>query len=191
MIKRFLLVLATGMLAVHAAKAATIDFESDTVGASPSGVPGLYTTNGNATVQNTNVGGQYVAPVGDTSKYLAVQGGQTETFTSQIGGLKNISFLWGSIDSYNTVTFSGPNGSVSLTGTQVEALTGHNEHDTFVFTLSSPIAYNSVTFASSVNAFELDNIRVSTSVPDGGTTAALLGLSMLGLVAVRSKLSAA
>lgn len=191
MIKQLFAVLAAGMLVGQTAKAVTIDFETDTVGSSPNGVSGLYSTSGNGTVQNTNVGGQYVAPAGDTSKYLAVQGGQTETFTSQIGGLKNISFLWGSIDSYNTVTFSGPNGSISLTGTQVEAITGHSEHDSFVFTLSSPIAYNSVTFSSSVNAFELDNIRVSTSVPDGGTTAALLGLSMLGLVAVRSKLGAA
>ena len=183
MIKYLLTALFAVILACPATKAITINFENDTVGQAPVSGPG-YTISviGNPTVQDTSVGGLYAAPEGDTSKYLAIQGGQTVTI--QFAQLQSSgSFLWGSPDSYNSISLSGGAFPFTLTGAGL-----------FPVTFEAPLilSFRTLSFTTTQNSFELDNIVTqAASVPDGGTTAALLGLAMLGIVAVRSKLSVA
>lgn len=88
-------------------RAITIDLDNDTVGQAPISGPGYtITVVGNPTVQNTSVDGLHAAPDGDTSNYLAIQGGQTVTI--HFDQLQSFaSFLWGSPDDYNHISFFG------------------------------------------------------------------------------------
>ena len=132
----------------------------------------------------------------DTSKYIAVGVGSSATLTlgtaTQFLGL-----LWGSVDSFNTLTFySGNNGSGSVVGT----LTGLNlpstgangdrgPNGTAYININSTQAFSSLVLTSSVNAFELDNIAYGPNqvpVPEP-VSIALLGAGLAGLAAVRRR----
>ncbi len=104
-----------------------------------------------------------------------------------------ISFLWGSPDTYNTLTVTTsantytfvPGGVGGLTFTTV---TGNQSYAQYVgFTTSGGETLKSLTFASSQNAFEAANFSV-TPVPEPETYALMLaGLGVLGFVARRRK----
>jgi hypothetical protein len=120
-------------------------------------------------------------------------------------GQTYLGLLWGSVDQQNTLTFySGPNGTGTvlgtITGTDVHnfnntiAQTGYGDQDdswgaAYVnFTSTTP--FESVEATSSLFTFEIDNVAYGAAgVPDGGTTIALLGMSLLGLSALRRNLS--
>ena len=151
-------------------------------------LPSGYTGGG---VFNTTTG-EYARPVGSTSFYYSVgiSGGQTGpgvvTFAAPVS---YFGFLWGSPDTYNTVTFfSGTQQIGSYTGFEVlppangdQSVSGYFN----VFTNGGPYI-TSVQFTSTSNAFETDNHSFITAVPEPETYAMMLaGLGLMGFIARR------
>lgn len=136
-----------------------------------------------------NSSGVYAAPFGDTSQYLAVYGGETASLAIA-PPTKAISFYWGSIDAYNTVSFfSGATQVASFTGAMVPAAPAdgsqgnpvNNRRVTFDFQGQS---VDRVQFASSGNSFELDT--VTAAVPEPASWALLVvGFGLVGVSARR------
>ena len=127
--------------------------------------------------------GRFKAPTGDTSRYLSTG---TGTETVSFGGqtLGKFGFYWGSVDAFNTVTFSLNNVTVgTFTGSSVMN-TQNGSDSTYV---SFAGAFNQVAFKSTRPSFELDNVAVG-DVPEPGTwIMMILGLAGLGLFAQRKK----
>ena len=131
-----------------------------------------------------SVHNQYAAPLEDATQYLAVLGGNTATLAIS-PALNALSFYWGSVDDFNTVSFfSGSTLIASYTGAQIPAAPAdgsqgnplNNRRVTFKFD-GTPIT--SVAFASSTNSFELDT--VSGAVPEPAAWALLIvGMGMTG-----------
>lgn len=134
--------------------------------------------------------GQYAAPAGDSTQYLAVGAGQAASLAIS-PGVKSLSFYWGSIDAYNTVKFYSGNTEVgSFTGSQIPPAPAdgnqgnlfNNRRVNFSF---DGAKVSSVQFSSSQNAFELDT--VAAAVPEPATWAMLLvGFGLVG-VSVRRR----
>lgn len=185
--KKILIVaLLAGVAAIQSSKALTIDFDSPTPGV---GYNAAY-------VHTGSVGGQYATPFGDATAYFAVRADPPESPAAiTFGGVyNNFSMLWGSVDQYNTLQFylGGLLVNTVLGGSLPPANGDQGPDGTRLYSTGG-FSFDEIRLVTSQNAFEIDNINVSarTSVPDGGTTAALLGLAMVGVVAVRSKLSIA
>jgi hypothetical protein len=108
-------------------------------------------------------------PFPDTTPYLSVEGGETETISFGAVAPTTFGFYWGSIDQYNQVilnfvgggsqTFTGPNPA---NGDQSASST--NGYVTWTGTA----ALLSVVLSSSQNAFELDNVFVNSPAGGGG-----------------------
>jgi hypothetical protein len=150
-------------------------------------IPGAqFVGTGNAGVVNGSVGGvtaaPYTAPVQDQTNYLSIGAGGKETLT--LGSSNNNAFglYWGSVDTYNTLTFysGGVMGTqvASFSGGSVELTLAANE-DHFNFDSSDYVEitglgkFDTVVFTSSSNAFELDNISVG-AVPEPSTWAMMI-----------------
>ena len=137
-----------------------------------------------------SVSGQYASPFGDyTSPYNAVQSGSA---TYEFGGPFNrLSFVFGSPDDYNNITFlrNGiPVDTFFTTGTSLDR--GSN----YFVTLGTGLRFDAVRFTSGTPALEFSNVSVSAvplpaSAPMFG--AALLALAGLGYSAKRKKASTA
>jgi hypothetical protein len=98
-----------------------------------------------------------------------------------------LGLLWGSVDAYNTVEFYiGVTSLGTVTGLDVLAAPNGDQgiNGTLYVNMISGTAFDTVVFTSSSYAFEIDNVAYGT-VPDGGLTATLLGMGMLGLGYVR------
>lgn len=117
--------------------------------------------------------------------YLSVKAGGSATFKFT-GNQTTFSFLWGSVDTYNTITFHDGASTYSFTGTQVDAIaptlilnSGNQGVNGSAF-VSFTGNFDKVVLTSTQNSFEIDNV----SVPDGGSTLILLGgtFGLLGLV---------
>lgn len=132
----------------------------------PAGLTGNYSITTGTTAQLA------AAPLGDATPYLVVPGlgkGTSGTANLDLGNqYRSISFYWGSIDTYNTVTFyagTGETGTVlgSFTGGQIPGATAdgneisaaNNRRVNFDFGTDTA---RSVRFSSSQIAFELDDI---------------------------------
>ena len=146
---------------------------------------------GGFTLANGTISGQYAAPFQDASQYLAVLGGQTATLAIS-PAVKSLSFYWGSIDDYNTVSFfSGGSLVQAFSGTAIPAAPAdgsqgnplNNRRVTFNF---GGAAIDSVSFGSTQNSFELDT--VSGAVPEPTTWAMLVaGMGLVGVAMRRRK----
>jgi hypothetical protein len=126
------------------------------------------------------------APFGDASQYLAVLRDPSAVVTLMTPStITDLSFYVGSIDTYNSVKFYNTANALvtAFTGSQLQAaalasLNGNNEHGRFFFDLTGQ-NIGSVTFGSTQNAFEIDNI--AANVPEPGVWAMmLLGMGGLG-----------
>ncbi len=154
----------------------------------PSGLTGNYSiTTGTAAELAA-------APYLDTTNYLAVPGttgALPGSATLNLGGAyKDLSFYWGSIDSYNSVSFySGLNGT-GLLGTVGGSAAGgpangaqlDPTNNRRVFFNFGGATAQSIVFTSSQRAFELDDIATTSAVPEPTIWATLLsGFGLIGL----------
>ena len=199
MLKSVVATLAAVMVAGSAHAITTV---SSTVGPDTGPLPGqslLYTfesgapasLSGNYTIASGTVIGKYAAPLGDTSHFLVVPGGLSDGTAKLVlaSAVKTLSFYWGSIDSYNTVTFfNSSNVAIgSFTGSDIPGAFAdgnttdplNNRRVDFNFGGAS---VKSITFASSDIAFEVDNIAGGNAVPEPAIWAMLIsGMGMIGL----------
>jgi hypothetical protein len=135
------------------------------------------------------------APAGDTTGFGAAQPGQDATFSVKPGTvLTSLSFDLGSLDDYNTLTFTH-NGVAIAGGTFSGALLANpnppqgqqsgdenNLREYFTFTAADGV--NGVVFSSTDPAFEFDNIAASIAgVPEPATWAMMiLGFGFVGFM---------
>jgi hypothetical protein len=134
-------------------------------------------------------GGQ---PAGaDTTRYLSSGiGSVVFDFTSN---QTYFGLLWGSVDDYNSLSFYKGGLLVgSYTGSQIWAAANGDQgtQGTFYVNFDDVSgSFNRVVASSTQYAFEIDNIAYnSRSVPDAGSSAALVGLGLVGLMSLRRKL---
>jgi len=159
-----------------------------------------WTWSGSASVVNGSLSGKYAAPYGlgtaDKSNYISVPNPNAiGSVTVNLGGIYDYFGLWwGSVDSYNTLSFfkKDSNGIeqkiASFTGTQAISPSVANGNQTapttniYINFIDLP-DFDSFQMYSNGFAFEADNIAIGNTtapVPEPGTIA-LLGLGMAGL----------
>jgi hypothetical protein len=111
--------------------------------------------------------------------YLSVLGGGSATFTFG-AGVRAFQFDWGSVDSYNTLTINSSGGSpIVIPGLSFPNAADGNQtapgtNGLFTVTGNAGETFTSVTFASSQNSFEVDNLAVGVPEP------ATWGMMILG-----------
>lgn len=195
-----LLLAATGLLAFSGSANASIML-STTPGTNPySGpTPPTYTFEA-ATPQVTgglittgNSPGVRAQPYGSTGNYWTVgpsDGTPGVLNLSSFGDIGSISFIWGSVDTYNTLevlnaanavigTFTGANVSALANGNQTDPFT--NPLVTLTFSGADITAVNSLRLSSTQNAFETDNFTIRAPVPEPSTWAMMLvGFGAIG-----------
>jgi hypothetical protein len=176
---------------------AQLDFEGFALGPGPVGpvavLPGGGTLQYTSAVIISNIGtGQGALPFPtDNGKYLSVTAGGLANFLFT-DDQSSFGFQWGSIDTFNLISFY-LDGVLqnSFTGLQVVQnpvfANGNQGLNGSAYVTFGGGAFDQVVLTSTSNSFEIDN--VSTSVPDGGMTVTLLGLSLSGLAYFRRKLA--
>lgn len=124
--------------------------------------------------------------------YLAVLGGGMASI--DLDSVSALQFDYGSIDSYNTITiFSTGADPVIIPGVNfVNAADGNQvapgTNGLFTVTGNAGERFNRITFASSQNSLEVDNLAVATAVPEPGTWAMmLLGFGAMGFAMRRRR----
>lgn len=155
----------------------------------------------NMDATHSPISGITARPVGSAGNFYSVgtspaaqTGPASVTFSA---GLKYFGLLWGSPDTYNTVSFY--NGSTllgSYTGSVILNPANGNQSVAGYFNAFAQgnEMITRVTFASSTNALETDNHSyiAAAPIPEPETYAMLLaGLGMLGFAARRRKLKLA
>ena len=169
----------------------TYDFES----AAPF-TGGLVTTG--------SLGGIRAQPFGSTGNYATVgpsDGTPGFLNLSSFATISKVSFIWGSVDTYNTLKILDREGIVfaSYTGSDVSALADGNTTNpftnplvTFSFTGFDTTNIGGFEFSSTSNAFEFDNVAVvSGAVPEPATWAMMLfGFGVVGSALRRRNRSA-
>ena len=165
----------------YSGPAPTYDFDSGR----PANVTGGAVVSG-------SIDGQHAQPFGSTGGYFSV--GPTDGTPglidlSSFGVLSSISFIWGSVDSYNTLDLLGAGGNVlySYTGSNVfnpangdQSNPSTNPLVTLLLTGADQTAVRSLRLSSTQNAFEIDNLAIN-AVPEPSTWALmLLGFGAVG-----------
>jgi hypothetical protein len=119
-----------------------------------------------------------LAPLGTTDYLVVTTGGSA---TVDLGGVSSYSFLWGSPDTFNTVSILTSTGTETFTGTDFATkfgLTadGENANTRWVTVTASGETLDSITFESAGIAFE---VAVTSPVPEPQSYALLLAGLMI------------
>jgi PEP-CTERM motif len=113
----------------------------------------------------------------DTTTYLST--GTGSVTLALPGEEKYVGLLWGSVDSYNTLSlYNGSTLVGTVTGTDVTSSANGNQGElgTFYVNITSTDSFNTIVATSTQNAFEFDNVAFNTSaVPEPSSI-------MLGLI---------
>jgi hypothetical protein len=167
----------------NAATTATINS-----GYSELGTPLSFSGSGLVILNPGTAGGQGASPFGDTTNFLSVTAGGVANVVVTGAPVNQVSFFWGSVDGFNTITFNG-DSSNSFTGSQLVGLSDAgcqtdpacNRFVTFI----GPIT--SFTLSSSGNAFEVDSFTTQVrAIPEPSTWAMMiLGFMGVGFMAYR------
>lgn len=169
-------------LTTSVAGATVIDFND---GAMPVGY------SGDGAVVSGSLSGRYAAPAGNTTKYLTVAYNQPSgSQTIEVGSYNYFGLYWGSIDTYNSLSFyQGDDLIATITGSDVIAAgatfgdwfsTGANRYVNFFF---GSTYFDRLVISTTQYAFESDN-HAFARVPEPGTLA-LLGLGLLAAGGMR------
>ena len=163
-----------------------------TAGGSSGNINVLLTPN--AQVVNGSASGQYAAPyISNSNGSLfgdpTINGVDTTNYITSgstgatAGAAVTLSFpnlelymglLWGSVDTYNTLSFytGGAGGTLigTVTGSDVTATANGNQgaNGTYYVNITSSTAFDTVVATSSQYAFEFDNVSYSPTIPPGG-----------------------
>jgi fibronectin-binding autotransporter adhesin len=131
--------------------------------------------------------GLYAEPFHDTSNYLALLGGGSETISYST--LKDaFGLYWGSLDPYNVIDFFKNNVFVvSYTGAQIAPLIadgGQQSDQSNRYVIFSGLSFDRVVLSSGQNSFEFDN--VAAAAPElASWVLMLLGFATIGFAAYR------
>jgi hypothetical protein len=139
------------------------------------------------TTETTSLGDNYLKPIGPagstvaTYSVLSTNSGFFSTAVVNFAATNAYTFLWGSPDTFNTVTDS--NGVV-VNGASFSSGTGNNG-ESKVYTFTDSTAFTSLTFKTTGVAFEL----AVAAVPEPEIYALMLaGFGAMALVARRRKI---
>lgn len=197
--KKILLLAAALAVSLPAAASASVTLTSVPGSASYTGpftydfeTPGTTPvfTNGSVLTSSSGIGAR---PYGTTGNFYSTGPGAGSPGTidlSSFGDIDFISFVWGSIDTYNTLEVLDALGNVlvggTFTGSSVIAMADGDQTDpdtnrlvTLTFTDSDRSAVSKLRLTSSGNAFEVDNFRIG-AVPEP-TTWMLMLMGMAGI----------
>jgi len=188
-----------GTLLPNDLSATVLTFDDLAVGSLPAYQFSGGALSGSAAIENTSLVGIYAQPAGDTTNYLSI------SYPSAAGAVQlafsspenYFGLFWGSIDSYNTITFLRDQGQIAtFSGATIAGLTGlvadgeqqsplSNRYINFYL---GAVFYDEVILSTANFGFEVDNIAFGdppVPVSEPGTVM-LLGSALYGLF-IRSR----
>ncbi|WP_344699408.1 PEPxxWA-CTERM sorting domain-containing protein [Sphingomonas limnosediminicola] len=148
---------------------------------------------GGAIVGPGTSSGLFAQPLGSVGKYFSVGPSTSSPANITIGNdIASFSFIWGSVDEYNSLTVNTMAGSMTFTGADIAALIPGFADGNQSSPTSNPIVTFTLTgddrqavnfnMTSTQNAFEIDSISVA-AVPEPATWGMmLLGFGAMGFV---------
>lgn len=127
----------------------------------------------------------------DTTIFASAGGKQGSSATLQLPGSHNLfGLLWGSVDTFNVLTFKDANGHDigTISGSDLIGTQGAQEHGSYYVIIGSDVPIDRVIATSSDYAFEFDNVAFGnvTTTPEPFTLS-LFGAGLAGLGFVRRR----
>ncbi len=174
--------------------ATTIDFNNLNNGKAPTSGFISYTLTGSSQVVYGNSSGHYATPMGDSTRYLAVQPGGDATLKFSKAA-DYFGLYWGSVDGYNSLDFyKGEKLLKSFSGHDVSktaqgSWTGASDNVYVDFFANKGESFDRVVMRSSSPAFETDNhaYRLAKSVPEPSLMVGFVAVALLGKTALRKR----